>query len=173
MRTTTTPATVSAPAASLRRKSVWRRSMAYVLPVESGGAGALAGEVDGGTGGGEKEDHAVAGAEPAQGPVVLPAEPVEGRAGRRERSGGPRGGGDDDPAGGERAGGGVERRQLGRAHRHLVGDPQALVGELGRHPADQQAGERHLELGGGLPPGRDGGDRLGGGHADGDGAAAD
>src|SRR2546421_12702245 len=111
MRTTTTPATVSAPAASLRRKSVWRRSMAYVLPVESGGAGALAGEVDGGTGGGEKEDHAVAGTEPAQGPVVLPAEQVEGRAGRRERSGGHPGGGGaasrghgggGDPPGGDR-----------------------------------------------------------------------
>src|SRR5207253_4540862 len=115
MRTTTTPATVSAPAASLRRKSVWRRSMAYVLPVESGGAGALAGEVDGGAGGGEEEDHAVAGAEPAQGPVVLPAEQVEGRAGRRERGGGHRGGGGAasrghgagvDPADGDR---GAER----------------------------------------------------------------
>src|SRR5581483_4757031 len=74
-----------------------------------------------------------------------------------------RGGDDRDPSGRQLGEGGVERRQLGGAHRHLVGEAQTLVGEPGRDTADEEAGDRHREGGGGRPGRRHGGHRFGGG----------
>src|SRR5581483_5498903 len=68
-----------------------------------------------------------------------------------------------DPSGRQLGEGGVERRQLGGAHRHLVGEAQTLVGEPGRDTADEEAGDRHREGGGGRPGRRHGGHRFGGG----------